>query len=227
VTLPNELLWFLLLVVNFVSIVALYRFAGRAGLYVWITIAAIVANIQVTKTVELFGLTATLGNIVYAGSFLATDLLNEVYGERSARRGVFFGFFAIAATIVLMNAALFFAPDRSDFAHEHLVAIFALLPRIGVASVVAYLVSQRHDVWAYQFWKRRFPRRLWLRNNLSTLVSQLIDTCLFTAIAFVGRFPPAILLEIVITTYLFKGVVALLDTPFLYLGRSLRVPDEA
>lgn len=224
--LSNEALWALLLCANFLSIVLVYRIGGRSGLYVWIAIATIVANVQVTKTVEVFGLTATLGNIVYAGSFLATDMLNEFFGERSARRGVLYGFVAVAATILLMNGALFFTPDPTDFAHPHLTAIFGLLPRIGAASVIAYLVSQRHDVWAYQFWKRRFPARLWLRNNISTLVSQLIDTVLFTSIAFVGVFPVSVLLEILLTTYLFKGVVAILDTPFLYLAKRITPPDE-
>lgn len=223
----NELLWFGFLLVNFLGIIASYRLWGRPGLFVWIAIATITANIQVTKTVELFGLTATLGNIVYAGSFLATDILNEVYGPVEARRGVIFGFFAIIVFTLFMNVATFFVPAPDDFAHEHLVAIFSLLPRISVASLTAYALSQYHDVWAFQLWKRLAPRSPWLRNNLSTLVSQLIDTVVFTSAAFVGVFPTPVLLEIVVTTYLFKGVVAILDTPFFYLAKFLRAPDRS
>ena len=99
-----------------------------------------------------------------------------------------------------------------------LAAVFGVLPRIAGASLVAYLISQRHDVWAYHFWRERFPGPLWLRNNLSTIVSQLIDSVVFTLVAFVGVFPPAVLVQIVITTYLFKAIVAVADTPFLYLA---------
>jgi len=223
---PNELLWFGFLLLNFVAITAISRFLGRPGLYVWIAIAGITANIQVTKTIELFGLTATLGNIVYAGSFLVTDILSEVYGERSARKGVLLGFISIITFTVFMYISLLFAPDANDFAQPHLKAIFSLLPRISVAGLTAYGISQTHDVWAYQFWRRRFPRHLWLRNNLSTLVSQLIDSLVFTIAAFVGVFPTPVLVEIVVTTYLFKGIVAILDTPFLYLSKRYSRRDD-
>ncbi len=214
----NEILWLLLLLANFIGIIIAHRFFGRTGLYVWIAIAGIIANLQVTKTIELFGLTATLGNIVYAGSFLATDILNELQGPKAARRGVWIGFFAIIILTAFMTMALWFAPAPSDTMHSHLVAVYSVLPRITAASLIAYLVSQQHDVWAFQFWKVRFPGPLWLRNNLSTLVSQLIDSVVFAFVAFIGVFPFGTVVEIVITTYLLKLVVAILDTPFFYLS---------
>lgn len=221
----NEVLWLAMLLLNFVLIMGVFRFFGQAGMFVWIAIAAITANIQVTKTIELFGMTATLGNIVYAGTFLATDILSERYGKDAARRGVAVGFLAIVSATVLMNIALWFQPAPSDSAHSHLSAIFGLLPRISLASLVAYWLSQTHDVWAFHFWKARVPKHLWLRNNLSTIVSQLIDSVVFVLVAFVGVFSAGILLEIVITTYLIKAVVALIDTPFLYLARRMPVTE--
>lgn len=217
----NELLWFGLLVVNFAGILIAYRFFGKLGLFIWVPIAAIVANIQVVKYVELFGLTATLGNIVYASSFLVTDILSENYGRREANRANAVGFLSLVAMVVLMNLALLFEPDAADTAQPHLLAIFTLLPRITLASLFAYLVSQYHDVWAYNFWKKRMPGsgRIWIRNNLSTLVSQLIDSVVFTLAAFLGTVPPSVLLEIVITTYVLKAIVALFDTPLVYLAR--------
>ena len=210
-----------MLVANFGAILFVYRFFGKTGLYIWVPIAAIAANIQVLKTVGIFGLTATLGNIVYATSFLITDILSENYGKAAARKAVAFGFFSIIAMVGLMNLALLFRPDSSDFAHEHLTAIFTLLPRITAASLVAYAVSQMHDVWAYQFWRAKFPqkRHIWIRNNFSTVVSQLVDTIVFTAGAFIGVFPFPVLLEIALTTYVLKAVVALADTPMVYIAR--------
>jgi len=216
----NELLWVGMLLVNFTAILIIYRFFGKLGLYIWIPIAAIVANIQVVKYVELFGLTATLGNIVYASSFLVTDILSENYGRKQANRAIAIGFVSLISMVVLMNLALLFEPDPADSAQPHLRAIFTLLPRITAASLLAYVVSQYHDVWAYHFWKRRLPGRgrIWIRNNLSTLVSQLIDSIVFTLAAFLGQVPWAILVEIVVTTYLLKVLVAVADTPLVYLA---------
>lgn len=221
--LSNETLWLVLLSANFLSIILLYIFFGRTGLYVWVPIAAIIANIQVLKTIELFGITATLGNIVYAGSFLATDILSENYGKRDASKAVAFGFAGIVAVTLFMNLALLFEPAPSDFVHGNMVEIFSLLPRITGASLAAYLVSQLHDVWAYALWKKKYPGRrfIWLRNNLSTAVSQLIDSIVFTLAAFWGVFSGTVLVEIVITTYVLKLIVAVADTPFVYIASFL------
>jgi uncharacterized integral membrane protein (TIGR00697 family) len=218
--LSNELLWLLMLVANFAIILVLYRTLGKLGLYVWIPVAVIVANIQVVKYVELLGFTATLGNIVYASSFLVTDILSENHGRKSANRAVLIGFVALIATVGLMNLALVFPPGAADSSQEHLFAIFSLLPRITGASLAAYFVSQFHDVWAYHFWMRRVPgrRSIWLRNNASTIVSQFLDTAVFTFLAFVGTVSWGVLFEIFVTTFVVKAAVAVLDTPLVYLA---------
>jgi uncharacterized integral membrane protein (TIGR00697 family) len=120
-----------------------------------------------------------------------------------------------------MNTALLFKPAPSDLVQESLVTIFSLMPRIALASLAAYLVSQLNDVWSYEFWRKKRPSVgwLWLRNNASTMVSQLIDTLIFTLIAFWGRYPWGVLWQIMVTTYALKWVVAALDTPFIYLAK--------
>ncbi|MCY1723512.1 queuosine precursor transporter [Prolixibacteraceae bacterium Z1-6] len=223
----NELLWLVMLLANFLLIILAYRLFGKWGLIMWIPISVIVANIQVIQTVELFGMVATLGNIVYASSFLVTDILSENYGKEEAKKAVWIGFFSLISMTLLMNLALFFLPLKGDefagVAHEATSTIFSLMPRIAVASLAAYLLSQRHDVWAYHFWRKRFSRdnQIWLRNNLSTMISQLIDSSVFVLIAFYGVFELPLLLEIFITTYFLKFVVAAADTPFIYWGKSI------
>jgi len=219
----NELLWVILLLLNFGAILFSYRLWGRMGLYLWIPVAVIVANIQVTKTIELFGITATLGNIVYASSFLVTDIFSENYGKKDASRAVIIGFFSLIMFTLLMNLALWFEPSPDDFAHPSMSTIFGFLPRIAAASLLAYGISQFHDVWAFHFWKKTWPhpRHLWIRNNLSTMISQLIDSLVFSLIAFYGVFNTGVLIEIIVSTYLLKWVVAVSDTPFVYLGRYI------
>ncbi len=216
----NELLWFAALILNFVFILSFYRIFGKIGLFIWIPISVILANIEVIKTVEIFGLTNTLGNIIYATSFLVTDILSENYSKKDAFKAVLAGFMVLITMTALMTFAIQFKPAESDFAHEHLKAIFSVMPRIAFASLVAFLISQCHDVWAYNFWKKKLPavKYIWIRNNASTMVSQLIDSIVFSLIAFAGTFDNRVLVEIVITTYLMKFIVALFDTPCVYIA---------
>lgn len=219
----NELLWVVMLLVNFGSILLIYRLCGKLGLFVWIPIATILANIQVIKVINLFGFQATLGNIVYATTFLATDILSENHGRKEAAKAVFIGFFSLIVTTVIMNLVILFRPAPDDFAQESLKTIFSFMPRLAVASFTAFALSQFHDVWSYHRWKDRLPstRHLWIRNNASTMVSQLLDTAVFVSIAFIGVFPWSVLIEIFWTTYLLKFIVAACDTPLLYLAKWL------
>lgn len=224
----NELLWLGFALADLCAALVIFRIFGKEGLYGLIVVNLIVCNIQVIKVVELFGLTTTLGNILYAGVFLATDILSEFHGKEAAKRGVYLGFTALILSAAYMQVALWFKPAPDDFANPHLTAIFGFQLRIALASLAAYIVSQLHDVWAFHFWKRRTGEpRLWLRNNASTLVSQFLDSLIFCALAFAGMFPFMVWLEILATTYLFKTFVAILDTPFIYLARRMHRRSEA
>ncbi|MCD6122164.1 MAG: queuosine precursor transporter [Spirochaetales bacterium] len=218
----NISLWLLLMITDFLLIIGIYRIWGKTGLYVWAGFAIIIANIQVLKTIQLFGLVSTLGNIIYGTTFLTTDILSEIYGKKESRKAVWIGFYTMVSMTILMQISLLFIPDKSDFAQESLKTIFGIMPRIMVASLTAYLVSQNHDIWAFHFWKNSTANKyLWLRNNASTMVSQAIDTIIFCSIAFIGLFPWHTFFQIVITTYIFKWIVAASDTPFVYWARRL------
>lgn len=216
----NIFLWFILLIVNFGGILLAFKIFKKTGLYVWIAVSIIIANIQVIKTIELLGVITTLGNIIYATTFLATDILSEIYGKKEARKGVYIGIFSMIMTTIIIQISLMFKPDPSDFSQGALETIFTILPRITVASITAYVISQLHDVWAYNFWKKRNPH-IWVRNNLSTMVSQLIDSLVFVTIAFWGVFELSVFIQIAITTYVLKWVVAALDTPFIYIAKKM------
>jgi uncharacterized integral membrane protein (TIGR00697 family) len=222
----NNVLWLAYVLVDLAMVVVVFRFFGRPGLFVIVVASVIVANIQVTKTVMLFGLTATLGNALYGSVFFATDLLSEVYGKREARRCVWLGFLAIGLVLLWMRFGLAFTPAPSDMAHGALQQVFGFLPRIALGSLTAYVVSQHHDVFAFHFWRERTRgRHLWLRNCASTMVSQAMDTLLFCCIALWGLYDTTTWVQILVTTYVLKWVVALLDTPFIYLAMRLKRVD--
>jgi len=222
----NNVLWLAFVLVDLAVAVAVFRLFGKHGLVALVVASVIMANVQVTKSVVLFGLTATLGNALYGSVFFATDILSEVYGRQEARRCVWLGFLTMALVILWMSFCLSFVPGPFDLAHESLMQVFGFLPRIALGSLVAYLVSQHHDISSFHFWRRRTQgRHLWLRNCASTMVSQAIDSVLFCFIALWGVYPPGAWLEILLTTYVLKWVVALLDTPFIYLAVRLKPSD--
>lgn len=223
----NELWWFVMMAVNFLAVMLVYRLWGKIGLFAWMPLSVMMANVQVIKLVDLFGIGATLGNIVYATGFLVTDILSENHGKKEATQAVWIGFFSLLAMTLIMTLALKFTPSADDFAQPALETIFTVMPRLAFASMVAYLLSQGHDVWAFHFWKKRTQGKwLWLRNNASTMVSQLLDSVVFTTLAFYGTKPTNVFWQLVISTYVLKFVVAALDTPFVYWARHMKLQDK-
>ncbi|OPA75785.1 hypothetical protein BVG16_20880 [Paenibacillus selenitireducens] len=211
--------------VNFALFLICYRFFGKKGLYAWIGVATVIANIQVTKTIDMFGFVMTLGNTIYGTIYLTSDLLNEKYGQKEAKKAVWFGFFTLIMTTIMMQMALQFTPQEQDFAQKPLEAIFGLMPRLALGSLTAYFVSQFLDVRIYTFLKKIFhkPGQLWIRSNGSTGLSQLVDSAIFCTIAFAGLYTWDVWFDIFITTYLIKFIVSVASTPALYLARSFKV----
>jgi uncharacterized integral membrane protein (TIGR00697 family) len=219
----NELLWIVLLLANFLIVILAYKLFGKTGLYIWTAVAVILANIQVMKTIQIFGLVTAMGNVIYSSLFLVTDIINENHTKKDAQKAVWIGFFVLIATTIIMQISIQFIPDETDYLSEHITAIFSVLPRIAFASLIAYLISQSHDVWFFAKLKKRHKKRyLWIRNNLSTVTSQLLDNTIFTLIAFVGVFSWDIIAQIFLTSFILKVIVAACDTPFVYLAREIR-----
>lgn len=232
-------LWFgaIFMLVHFSLFLLSYRFFGRIGIYAWIGMATVLANIQVVKTIDIhaFGMiiAITLGNTMYGTIYLASDLLNEKYGEKAAKKAVWFGFFTLIATTIIMQMALLFNPHNEQFplqVQDALETLFGLMPRIALGSLCAYFVSQFLDVKIYSVLKRLCPapNQLWIRNNGSTAVSQLVDTFIFCTIAFAGAsgYSSELWLSIFVSTYVIKFIVSLCSTPFLYAARSFTFSED-
>ncbi len=185
------------------------------------------ANIQVTKLIEILGLTATLGNAIYGSIFLVTD--NEKYGQKEAKKAVWLGFMSLLMMTLIMQVVLQFQPSPDDFTQSSLETIFGLIPRIALGSIIAYIISQYTDVIIFSFLRKLFPSdgAFWIRNNGSTMLSQLLDTLIFTSIAFLGELSTDIWLSIFISTYILKFlVVSIIGTPFGYMAKRITPLDE-
>ena len=220
----NELLFVAMTGFGLGGTLLAFALGGKDWIKAIIGVNIILANIFVTKQMNLFGIAATGGNILYGSIFLATDLLCEHYDKKEARDGVMMGFFFALFFLVVSQLILVFIPNKWDTVQESMKHIFGFVPRIIFASLVAYLVSQLHDVWMYHKIKIFKPAKkwLWLRNNGSTWLSQLIDSVVFSLLAFWGTMPFSVVLQIIFTTYVLKIIVAACDTPFIYLSYVIK-----
>lgn len=224
----NEILLIVTMLCVYGGVLLAYRFFGNTGLYCWTVFATITANIEVLLMINAFGMEQTLGNILFASTFLVTDILSENAGKQAAGRAVTLGICTSAFFILLSQSWLLYQPSESDWAGEAFRTIFSNTPRLLFASLLVYAVSQRFDVWAYHKWwdltTEKFgdsKKMLWLRNNGSTLISQLLNTVLYTFSAFWGMYSWKVLVSICLSSYVIFVVTSLLDTPFVYWARRI------
>lgn len=221
----NELLWFLTLILSFISIILCYKYLEKNGLFLWIIVATLVSNIQTVKTVELFGLETSLGTILYGSTFLATDILNYKYGLKESRKTITYGFLSMIIMTIFMIICLLYQPSVNDFSQESLSIIFSFNIRITIASLVGFCVSQFMDTLIFHKLQKKY-KKLWLSNNVSTMFCQIVDTVIFTLITYAGTINLNAIIEIMISMYIFKFFVALLDTPFMYLASKIKKVHE-
>jgi uncharacterized integral membrane protein (TIGR00697 family) len=189
----------------------------------------IMANlIGVTKIFTLFGIGIPVGIIPYPVTFLATDLICELYGKKRASYLVWVGFGMSIFMLFITTLGYYAPPDAGWFAAVQQDTpgkeltynyVYDYMVRGTAASMIAYLTAQLVDVHVFHFWKRVTDgKHLWLRNNGSTLFSQIIDTVAVMFITFYGVLPLDKIMELILYGYAFKALAALLDTPFFYLG---------
>ena len=178
----------------------------------------IVANLMAVKLVSIGSFVVPVAVIAYPLTFLVTDTISEIFGRKTATRIVWLGFVMNILMVILIYLGTIIPSAAFWQGQEAYETILGSVPRIVLASMVAYLASQHHDVFAFYFWRKATKGKfLWLRNNASTMVSQGIDTVLFISIAFVGTVPNAVLFNMLFGQYLIKLIIAAVDTPFCYL----------
>ena len=225
---PNEILIILSFLLIYGGVMLFYRLFGKNGLLAFNVMATLLANIEVLLVVRAFGIEMTLGNVLFASTFLITDILSENHGKKDANRAVIISTLCSVFFIAISQMWLLYTPSESDWASSSFRTIFSSTPRVVCASLIVYLISQLIDVWLYHKWwdwcRKRFGdenKGLWIRNNGSTMISQIINTLLYTFLAFYGTYDIRTLLSIFISSYLIFFVTSLLDTPFVYWCRKI------
>lgn len=223
----NEFLFFASVIVYMSMALGFFWLFGKKGLYIWTGLAVVLANIEVLKLVEFFGLNITLGNALFGTSLLVTDLLSERYSRKDAKLAIYVGFICSLCFVLITQIWLLFTPAADDFVNPAFTTIFGMSPRIVAASMITYFITQHLDIKMYHvIWdftskyvgKRRL---LWVRNNGGRVFSQALNCTMFNFLAFYKVFPNSVLVEIIIINFAVFMVIACLDTPFAYLGRAI------
>ena len=218
----NIILGVISIILTFSSVVMMEKLFKKEGLYVWVSIATILANIIVCKTVTILGLTSSLGNIMFASNFLATDILSEKYGKEDAKKAITIALVSTIIFIVTTQISLLYIPDTTDIAQESMKTLFGLNLRTSIASLSMFYISNLFDIFLFDKLRQKYPKKLWLRNNVATIISNSAENYFFATIAFLGIFDIPTIISIATTGTIIEIIIALLDTPFIYLSKKLR-----
>lgn len=173
-----------------------------------------IASVLTSKIVNVFGFFVPAGILAYSVTFVCTDVISEIWGKERAKNVVIGGFVALVTVFIVVQIALVWPKAPFWQGEDAFHSILGSTSRVIIASFIAYFISQYHDVWAFHVLKKMTGNKhLWLRNNASTAVSQLIDSSIFITIAFYGVMP---IIPLIFGQWIVKVVIALLDTPIVY-----------
>lgn len=218
----NVIIGLISIVLCFTAVVLIEKFFKKEGLFVWIAISVVMANIAVCKQVNFLGFATSLGSVLFASSFLATDILSVKYSKEEAKKAVVLGLVSVVLFTISMNLLLLFKPNHLDFINDSMKALFTFGGRVSIASIVMYFVSNMADVYIFDKMRKLFPNKLWVSNNVSTIVCNVGENILFGILAFGGIFPLLTLLSMTLVGSVIEVIIAILDTPFLYISKSLK-----
>ena len=224
----NYLYLFVEIVVAFGLLVIAKKAFGKTGVFCWIAICTIFANIFEAKNIMLFGLNLAAGHVMFGGVFLATDILSECYGKAEAKKGVWVGLFADIALIACTQLCRLYIASPLDSADPAIQRLFTMSFRITIASAIMFFISNWCDVLLFAKIKEMTNGKyLWLRNNVATIVCNCLENFLFYIFAFYPMFGMGQIVSMGLATCLLEVIIGICDTPFLYLARKLKNKDEA
>lgn len=187
----------------------------------------LLSQITVQMQISLFGFTTIFGSMLFAVLFLCTDILNEHYGKEEAYRAVLIGAGVLIFFLFVIQTAMLFQPTQTNTVYGAFSTLFSNQWRIVLADLfVSYLIFQLFNIALYdrisKWTKRKF---LWMRVNVSTIITQILIAVIFFQIAFFGSLPQSIIWQIIIVGLVMKILITLLETPFMYLSYKF-LPKE-
>lgn len=218
----NIVLGIISIIATFSIVVGIEKIFKKEGLYVWISIATITANILVCKSIDILELTASLGNVMFASIFLATDILSEKYDVKDSRKAVILAIVSQIIFIMTTTLAISYIPSETDLSNDSMKTLFSINTRVSISSIVMFGASNMLDIYLFEKLKRKFPKQLWLRNNVSTIISNCLENYFFVFFAFVGIYDYSTILSIATTTSILEIIIAICDTPFMYIAKKLK-----
>lgn len=208
--------------VIFGSLVGVFKLFGKSGLFMWAGLAPVMANIMTVKNANIFGMNSTCGTVLFASIFLCTDIISEKYGAKESRKAVLIGVASSILFILSSQICLLYIPSEVDVMNDTLKNLLSLNLRVTIASMVCFLASNILDVIIYNKLKDKTSgKKMWLRNNISTIICNCAENFAFIFLAYVGIFDGATIISIALSTSVIELIVAVLDTPFLYLAKKI------
>ncbi|MCX5925259.1 MAG: queuosine precursor transporter [Candidatus Dependentiae bacterium] len=205
-------------VISIAALAALYL--GKEALVAFICLVCIMANLLIIKQTMLFGFNATCADAFTIGATLGLNLLQEYFGRTITRKTIWINFFLLIFYAIMSQIHLAYVPSVADSAHDSFKAILGFMPRIVVASFTVYLIAQMVDYLVYGFLKHIcVDRFLIARNYGSMMVSQLVDTILFSFLGLYGIVDN--IGEIIVVSYFIKVVAIGIASPFVALSRII------
>ncbi len=197
---------------------------GKEWLYASIVINLVLISIFGAKLISIFGFVTNSGNVFYASAFFATYLLVEHYGMRQGLKAVFMGVIFTPFFIVMSNLTANIAGmEQTGMINGSMHTLFTLVPRVALASLVAYVVAQSFNVLIYATLKERDGKKfLWRRSLVSVLGAQFLDSIIFFSIAFLGIVPLSVIAQAMIVGFAVKAIVGITSTPLLYLSYKIK-----
>lgn len=219
---PNELIFFIYIAVIVVCTTIAARL-GKEALIGWMGLELILANFFILKQIDLFHFTVTASDSFAVGAFLTLNLIQERFGKEEALRASLTSLFMQGSFVVLSLLHLSYAPSLSDWSHEAYSQLLTPVPRIVVASLAVFYLSQRLDIWLFSQLKSRVQWPFAVRSSLTMLISQSADTILFTLFALSGM--GYSILDIILFSYTIKAILILSLNPALVITRRIYEPQ--
>lgn len=194
--------------------------ASKGKIYIFSFISGIsVFSFFISSIViDVFGYPFLFAEIIFAVLYLGTDILTENWGKKTARNVIWAAILVLTIMVIFMQALSFLTPHPIDKSLFHIIETLIISPRIMFAAIFVFLIEQQFDIWLFHRLKKLTNgKKLWVRNLFSTSATQMLDVIIFYPLAFYGVYEN--LIDLMVSAYIFKFLMAILDTPFIYLNR--------